>query len=73
MSAIDECLDQWVFTLFCIELKEYYTLLGVVPYTHSYEAISNARLNLERESGLHFDIKSMNESEVECLAKNIHG
>lgn len=62
--SIDECLDNWVFTLFCIETQSFYTLLGVVPYTRSYDAIRNARLSLERESNLHYAIRAMNESEV---------
>jgi hypothetical protein len=57
---IEECLDNWVFTLFCIETHSFYVVNGEIAYTHNYDAIKNARLNLETESGLHFDIRAIN-------------
>jgi hypothetical protein len=46
--------------LFCIESHTFYILDGVVPFDTDYQAMCHRRLNLERESGMHYDIRAMN-------------
>jgi hypothetical protein len=54
--------SEWVFMLFCIETQRPYLLNGVIPFDRDYQAMRHRRLNLERETGMHFDIHPYNRS-----------
>lgn len=69
----ENVLDQWVFTLFCIETKSYYTVNGAIAYTRFWNELNHNRLLLETMTGSHYDVHSKHESEVKCHAKSSHG